>query len=90
MQQTMYMQRLAVKEKLLTVRVKPAVLQDFKIAAEAQGATMSALVHMFVVRTVREAKNANPEAFRPRESERERPVIRAKIKRPRNKERRAK
>lgn len=83
------MVRLVSKEKLLTVRVKPQVLRDFRIAADLQGASMSALVHMFVIRTIREHKEANPKAFE-RDTERERPVIRANIKRPRTKERRAK
>lgn len=80
---------LVSKEKLLTVRVKPQVLRDFKVAADLQGASMSALVHMFVVRTIREYKEMQPRAFE-RDPERERPVITAKVKRSRGREKRAK
>ena len=77
------------KEKLLTVKVAPLVLRDFKIAAELKGGTMSALVHMFVVQTIREQKERNPEAFKKR-SEYERPVVTAKIKRTKTKLQQAK
>lgn len=68
------------REKLLTVRVSPDVLWDFKIAADLKGAKMSSLVHMFVVQTIRDSKERNPEAFKKR-NEYERPVVTAKIKR---------
>src|SRR5688500_18991569 len=82
-----YMLRLMSKEKLLTVRLAPEVHRDYKVAAHLKGASMSSLVHMFVVRTIKEEKQDNPRAFEHRSEDR--PVITAKIKRPRNKERRA-
>lgn len=82
------MLRLVSKTGLLTVRLKPQVLRDFKIAAEVQGASMSGLVHMFVIRTIREQKETIPKAFE-RHGDLERPVLTAKVKRPRSKERRA-
>lgn len=68
------------KEKLLTVKVTPEVLREFKVAAELEGGTMSAIVHMFVVRKIRDWKERNPEAFR-KIDDRERPVFRAKVSR---------
>lgn len=38
-------------------------LQDFAIAAELRGATMSGLVHMFVRQTIRAERERSPEAF---------------------------
>ena len=49
--------------ELLTVRVGTAVHKDFKLAAELRGATMSGLVHQFVVKTIREEKEREPGAF---------------------------
>ncbi len=63
------------KEKLLTVKVAPQVLQDFKVAAELKGGTMSALVHMFVVQTIREQKERNPESFAPEKEKRRRVIV---------------
>lgn len=82
------MQRLMSKEKLLTVRLTPDVHRDYKVAAKLRGASMSSLVHMFVVRTIRDERQDNPRAFEHRSEDR--PLITAKIKRPRSKERRAK
>lgn len=67
------------KDALLTVKVAPHVLKDFKVAAELKGGTMSALVHMFVVQTIREQRELNPEAFRKR-NEYERPLVTARVR----------
>lgn len=69
------------REKLLTVRVSPEVLKDYKIASELKGASMSALIHMFVVHTIREQKERNPESFSKRTNMSERPVVTVKLKR---------
>jgi hypothetical protein len=66
------------KDAMLTVKVAPEVLKDFKVAAELEGATMSSIVHMFVVRKIRDWKERSPEAFKKR-NDAERPVVRAKI-----------
>lgn len=51
------------KEVLVTVRAKELVRDEFKIACELRGATMSGLLHQFMVRTIREEKDAAPQAF---------------------------
>ena len=76
-----------LREKLLTVRVRPEVLKDFKIAAEVKGGTMSGLIHMFVVQTIRDQKERNPEAFSKHQNNGERPVIRARIQSQKKKQR---
>jgi len=52
-----------IKEKLLTVRVTEDKLAEFKRAAEMRGATMSGLLHQFIVKVIREEKERSPEAF---------------------------
>jgi hypothetical protein len=66
------------KDAMLTVKVAPEVLKEFKIAAELEGGTMSSIVHMFVVRKIRDWKERSPDAFK-RRNDSERPVVRAKI-----------
>ena len=73
-----------LREKLLTIRVAPDVHRDFKTASELKGASMSALIHMFVVQTIRDNKERYPEAFR-KSSDYSRPVVTARIKSPRSK-----
>jgi len=68
------------KEKMLTVKVTPEVLRDFKIAADQEGGSMSAIVHMFVVRKIREWKEKNPDAFK-QNNEYVRPVLKARTSR---------
>jgi len=77
------------KENLLTVRLSPEVHRDYKIAAELRGSNMSNLVHMFVIRVIREEKESNPAAFTKR-NEYERPVVTAKVKRAKAKLKQAK
>jgi hypothetical protein len=51
------------KEVLINIRLKPETREEFRIAAELRGATMSGLLHQFIVRTIREEKERDPEAF---------------------------
>jgi hypothetical protein len=53
----------ARKKQLLTVRVSPEVLRDFNKTAEILGASMSTLVHQYVVRTIRETRQKYPDEF---------------------------
>lgn|SRR5262249_28697182 len=55
------------KEDRINVRVNPQILEDFRIAARLRGASMSGLIHQFIVRTIREEKLAAPEEFVRRE-----------------------
>lgn len=52
------------KEVLLTIRVTESVRDDFKKAAELRGATMSGLMHQFIVMTIRQEKAEAPHEFR--------------------------
>ena len=45
-----------IKERLVNVRLKEKTHQEFKIACELRGASMSSLLHQFIVRTIREEK----------------------------------
>lgn len=54
---------LMVKTKLITVRLKEETHEEFKIAAELKGLTMSGLLHQFIVRTIREEKDTSPQSF---------------------------
>lgn len=71
-----------IKERMLTVRLTPEVLAEYKIAARLKGSSMSNLVHMYIFQVIREQKERNPEAFK---NEFERPVVRAKIRRTKGK-----
>lgn len=53
------------KEVLLTVRIAESVRDEFKKAAELRGASMSGLLHQFIVMTIRQEKAASPHEFRP-------------------------
>lgn len=53
------------KEVLVTVRISEKVRDQFKIACELRGASMSSLLHQFIVRTIREEKDLTPSAFAP-------------------------
>ena len=58
---------------LLTVKLPPARLEEFKIAAMLRGTTMSSLVQQFVTQVVREEMSAVPQAFRRRSSTGQKP-----------------
>lgn len=53
------------KEKMVNVRLSPSVHEDFKVACELKGASMSSLLHQFIVRTIWEEKDRHPAAFKP-------------------------
>lgn len=52
---------------MLTVKLPPARLEEFKIAAMLRGTTMSSLVQQFVTQVVREEMSIVPQAFKRRE-----------------------
>ena len=52
------------KDVHITFRINPKVREDFKIAADLRGASMSGLIHQFIVKTIREEKASNPDAFK--------------------------
>lgn len=51
------------KEVLLTVRISENVRDEFKKAAELRGASMSGLLHQYIVRTIREEKDTSSHSF---------------------------
>jgi uncharacterized protein (DUF1778 family) len=53
----------SVKDVWINIRINPRIREEFKIAAELRGASMSGLIHQFIVKTIREEKGVNPEAF---------------------------
>lgn len=76
-----------LKGKMLTVKVARDVLREFKIAVESRGSTMSNFVRMFVAKTIRDEKERNPKAFEVKTSDRERPVVTARIRKAAKKKR---
>lgn len=54
------------KEVLVTIRIAENVRDEFKMAAELRGSTMSGLMHQFIIRTIREEKQQQPQAFAPK------------------------
>lgn len=55
---------MAEKKAILNLRLDPIVRDNFAIAAKLRGASMSGLIHQFIVRTIREEKEASPHEFR--------------------------
>lgn len=55
------------KEVNLNLRVRADVRDEFKVVAELRGASVSSLIHQFMVKTIREEKEIEPEAFAIRE-----------------------
>lgn len=53
----------AVKKAILNLRLRPEVRDEFAVAAELRGASMSGLLHQFIVRTIREEKELSPQSF---------------------------
>lgn len=51
------------KEVLLTIRTRPEIREEFKKVAELRGATMSTLIHQFMVSLIREEKDREPGVF---------------------------
>jgi uncharacterized protein (DUF1778 family) len=56
------------KEVLINLRLRYETREEFRVAAELRGATMSGLLHQFIVRTIREEKEREPDAFAELES----------------------
>ena len=52
-----------VKARMINVRLSEEAHEDFKIACELRGVSMSSLIHQFVVRVIREEKEREPKAF---------------------------
>lgn len=53
----------AVKKAILNLRLRPEVRDEFAVAADLRGASMSSLLHQFIVRTIREEKELSPQSF---------------------------
>lgn len=53
-----------LKEVLMTLRVRPDVRDSFRVAADMKGATMSGLIHQFMMRTIRDIQETYPEEFK--------------------------
>ncbi len=51
------------KEININLRVRKGVREDFKIVADLRGASMSSLIHQFMVKCIREEKKISPESF---------------------------
>lgn len=51
---------------MLTVKLPPSRLEEFRIAAMLRGTTMSSLVQQFVTQVVREEMSIVPQAFKRR------------------------
>lgn len=51
------------KKAILNLRLRPEIRDEFAIAAELRGASMSGLLHQFIVRTIREEKEHSPQSF---------------------------
>jgi hypothetical protein len=49
--------------ELLTVKLRPETLADFRIACELKEVSMSAWIRQFVKRTIREERHNSPRAF---------------------------
>lgn len=52
------------KKTILNLRLRPEVRDDFATAAELRGASMSGLLHQFIVRVIREEKDIAPQEFK--------------------------
>ncbi|MBV9215307.1 MAG: hypothetical protein JO053_03950 [Acidobacteria bacterium] len=51
------------KKAILNLRLDPDVREQFAIAAKLRGASMSGLLHQFIIRTIKEEKAEAPQAF---------------------------
>lgn len=52
-----------MKAKFLQIRIREDIKDDFQKVAELRGLSVSALIHSLIVKTIREEKQAAPEAF---------------------------
>lgn len=51
------------KIKMINVRLGEQTHKDFKIACELKGGGMAQILHQFIVKTIREEKEREPQAF---------------------------
>lgn len=51
------------KDDNFNMKLGRKTLEQFRLAAGLRGASMSGLVHMFMVKTIREEREVNPKAF---------------------------
>lgn len=51
------------KDVLVNLRLRPDVRLEFKAVAELRGATMSGLLHQFIVKAIREERERDPVSF---------------------------
>jgi len=54
------------RESVFTLRMHTDTLVEYHIACELRGATMSGLVHQFMVQMIREEKERDPARFTPK------------------------
>lgn len=62
------------KESNLNIRITPQLREEARIAAELRGLSVSALVHQYLVKVVREEKERSPAAFTEIEDRFEKPL----------------
>lgn len=63
----MYVSMLVMpKENRINVRTTEQIKRDLEIAARLKGLTVSALVNSLVVSSIREEKERDPQAFKPK------------------------
>jgi hypothetical protein len=55
-----------MKTAMVTVKITPSRLEEFRIAATLRGTTMSSLISQFIAKVVREEQAAVPQAFQRR------------------------
>jgi hypothetical protein len=67
------------KPKLLTVRVPAETILEFQAACLLKGSNMSAYLHQFVIRTIREEKDRDPILFQAKVEEVENNVTRQNL-----------
>jgi len=60
------------KKAILNLRLDPKTRDQFAIAAKLRGASMSGLLHQFIIRTIREERQAFPAEF---ESRHKAPIV---------------
>jgi antitoxin component of RelBE/YafQ-DinJ toxin-antitoxin module len=52
------------KTNYVQFRIREDIKEELQIVAEMRGLTMSALIHSLIVKTIREEKEREPQAFR--------------------------
>ena len=56
------------KDVWINLRISPQIRAEFKIAAAQRGASMSGLLHQYIVKVIREEKNINASIFEEQEA----------------------